>query len=133
LLVRRQLDPPPGTAPELAFYRCAGPVNTPVPELIRVAAARWAIEECLQTEKNEAGLDHYQVAVTGPGTPTSPWPCSPLPTSPPPAHRRSKGGPTSDRSGLIPLTSAEIRRLLAALALTSTACLSNAISWSTWR
>jgi SRSO17 transposase len=36
-------------------------VNTPVPELIRVAAARWAIEECLQTEKNEAGLDHYQV------------------------------------------------------------------------
>jgi SRSO17 transposase len=61
LLVRRQIDPPPGTAPALAFYRCAGPVNTPVPELIRVAAARWAIEECFQTEKNEAGLDHYQV------------------------------------------------------------------------
>jgi hypothetical protein len=36
-------------------------VNTPVPELIRVAAARWAIEECFQTAKNEAGLDHYQV------------------------------------------------------------------------
>jgi SRSO17 transposase len=32
-----------------------------VPELIRVAAARWAIEECFQTAKNEAGLDHYQV------------------------------------------------------------------------
>ncbi len=61
LLVRRQLDPPPGTDPELAFYRCAGPVATPVPELIRVAAARWAIEECFQTAKNEAGLDHYQV------------------------------------------------------------------------
>jgi hypothetical protein len=31
------------------------------------------------------------------------------------------------------LTSNEIRRLLAALALTPTTCLSNAISWSTWR
>lgn len=61
LLVRRQIDPAPGMASELAFYRCAGPVNTPVPELIRVAAARWMIEECIQTAKNEAGLDHYQV------------------------------------------------------------------------
>jgi hypothetical protein len=26
-----------------------------------VAGARWAIEECFQTAKNEAGLDHYQV------------------------------------------------------------------------
>ena len=61
LLVRRQINPPPGKDPELAFYRCAGPAATPVPELIRVAAARWAIEECFQTAKNEAGLDHYQV------------------------------------------------------------------------
>jgi SRSO17 transposase len=61
LLVRRQLSPPPGKAPELAFYRCAGPATTPVPELIRVAGARWAIEECFQTAKNEAGLDQYQV------------------------------------------------------------------------
>lgn len=61
LLVRRQIDPEPGKDPELAFYRCAGPAATPVPELIRVAAARWAIEECFQTAKNEAGLDHYQV------------------------------------------------------------------------
>lgn len=61
LLVRRQIDPGPGKDPELAFYRCAGPAVTPVPELIRVAAARWAIEECFQTAKNEAGLDHYQV------------------------------------------------------------------------
>ena len=61
LLVRRQLDPPPGKNAELAFYRCAGPAATPVPELIRIAAARWAIEECFQTAKNEAGLDHYQV------------------------------------------------------------------------
>src|SRR5918992_1821997 len=61
LLVRRQINPPPGKDPELAFYRCAGPAATPVPELIRVAGARWAIEECFQTAKNEAGLDQYQV------------------------------------------------------------------------
>src|SRR5690606_10996700 len=65
LLVRRQIpsqiNPPSGKDPELAFYRCAGPAATPVPELIRVAGARWAIEECFQTAKNEAGLDQYQV------------------------------------------------------------------------
>jgi SRSO17 transposase len=62
LLVRRQTELPPGkTARELAFYRCAAPARTPLRELIRVAGARWAIEECFQTAKNEAGLDHYQV------------------------------------------------------------------------
>lgn len=62
LLVRRQTDPSPGkTVRELAFYRCAAPTATPLQELVRVAGARWAIEECFQTAKNEAGLDHYQV------------------------------------------------------------------------
>jgi len=61
LLVRRQINPLPGKDPELAFYHCAGPAATPVPELIRIASARWAIEECFQTAKNEAGLDQYQV------------------------------------------------------------------------
>jgi SRSO17 transposase len=61
LLIRRQITPPPDKDPELAYYRCAGPAATPVPELVRIAGARWAIEECFQTAKNEAGLDHYQV------------------------------------------------------------------------
>jgi SRSO17 transposase len=62
LLVRRQTTAPEGkTVRELAFYRCAAPDNTPLRELVRVAGARWAIEECFQTAKNEAGLDHYQV------------------------------------------------------------------------
>ncbi len=47
--------------PERAYYRCAGPATTALRELIRVAGTRWAIEECFQTAKNEAGLDHYQV------------------------------------------------------------------------
>jgi SRSO17 transposase len=67
LLVRQQTDPTADqiaagkTVPERAYYRCAGPAATPLRELIRVAGTRWAIEECFQTAKNEAGLDHYQV------------------------------------------------------------------------
>jgi SRSO17 transposase len=61
LLVRRQTQASPGkTTKDVAFYRCAGPATTPLRELIRVAGARWAIEECFQTAKNEAGLDQYQ-------------------------------------------------------------------------
>lgn len=62
LLVRRQTRPGEGKKyRDLAFYRCAGPQATPLRELIRVAGARWAIEESFQAAKNEAGLDQYQV------------------------------------------------------------------------
>jgi SRSO17 transposase len=57
LLVRRSITDPS----ELAFYRCAGPAETTLTELVRVAGARWTVEECFQQAKNEAGLDHYQV------------------------------------------------------------------------
>jgi SRSO17 transposase len=60
LLVRRQITPT-GVEPELAYYLCCAPATTPDEELIRVAGARWAIEECFQTAKTEVGLDHYQV------------------------------------------------------------------------
>lgn len=30
-------------------------------DLARIAGTRWAIEECFQQAKNEAGLDEYQV------------------------------------------------------------------------
>jgi SRSO17 transposase len=29
---------------------------------VRIAGTRWAIEECFQAAKNQAGLDQYQVA-----------------------------------------------------------------------
>jgi SRSO17 transposase len=57
LLLRRQVEPSPGkTTRELAFYRCAGPATTPLRELIRVAATRWAIEECLCATRRSAVL-----------------------------------------------------------------------------
>ena len=46
---------------EIAFYRCYGRRGTRLRELVRVAGARWAIEESFQTAKNEVGLDQYQV------------------------------------------------------------------------
>ena len=56
LLVRR-----PITGGELAFFTCHAPPGTTLAELVRVAGARWAVEECFQAAKNETGLDHYQV------------------------------------------------------------------------
>ncbi|GGP04707.1 IS701 family transposase [Nonomuraea glycinis] len=61
LLARRSLVPNAKGEREIAYYLCHGPAGTPLEELIRVAGARWAIEECFQAAKNETGLDHYQV------------------------------------------------------------------------
>ncbi|WP_449224217.1 IS701 family transposase [Amycolatopsis speibonae] len=61
LLVRRSLTPNSKGELELAYYLCCAPKGTTDDDLIRVAGARWAVEECFQTAKNEVGLDHYQV------------------------------------------------------------------------
>ncbi|MFF9222118.1 transposase [Streptomyces viridosporus] len=37
------------------------PAGTTLDQLIRIAGARWAIEECFQSAKQECGLDDYQV------------------------------------------------------------------------
>lgn len=57
LLVRRSLADPT----ELAYYVCYGPAATDLADLVRVAGARWAIEECLEEAKGQVGLDHYEV------------------------------------------------------------------------
>ena len=56
LLARRSI-----TTGEIAYYVCYGPRRTRLVDLARIAGARWAIEECFQQAKNEAGLDEYQV------------------------------------------------------------------------
>jgi SRSO17 transposase len=60
-LARRSIPQTPEETPELAFYVCAGPAATTLEQLVAVAGARWAIEECFQAAKNEAGLASYQV------------------------------------------------------------------------
>jgi len=61
LLARRSLTRNSKGEHELAYYLCCAPTGTTDDDLIRVAGARWAVEECFQTAKTEVGLDHYQV------------------------------------------------------------------------
>lgn len=46
---------------ELAFYHCYNPHHARFGDLVTVAGARWPIEECFGSAKNEVGLDNYQV------------------------------------------------------------------------
>jgi SRSO17 transposase len=55
-LIRRSLDDG-----ELAFYHCYNPRREGVGDLVRVAGARWPIEECFESSKGGVGLDDYQV------------------------------------------------------------------------
>ena len=55
-LIRRSLNDG-----ELAFYHCYNPNRAGFGELVHVAGARWPIEECFGSAKNEVGLDDYQV------------------------------------------------------------------------
>jgi SRSO17 transposase len=57
LLIRQSISNPR----ERAYYLCYGPNDTDDEELIRVAGARWAVEECFQTSLGQVGLDEYQV------------------------------------------------------------------------
>jgi SRSO17 transposase len=56
LLVRRSLS-----SGERAYYLCWSPRHAVLAELVKVAGARWAVEETFRAAKNEAALDHYQV------------------------------------------------------------------------
>jgi SRSO17 transposase len=56
LLVRRSIS-----GGELAYYSVHTTSTQPLVELVRVAGARWGVEETFQFAKNETGLDHYQV------------------------------------------------------------------------
>jgi SRSO17 transposase len=57
LLARRSLSDPT----EVAYYRAFGPADTTLEVLVRVAGARWAIEENFEDAKGMVGLDPYEV------------------------------------------------------------------------
>jgi SRSO17 transposase len=57
LLMRRSLT----STSKRAYYRAAGPAQTTLPELVRVAGSRWRIEEGYEQAKGEVGLDQYEV------------------------------------------------------------------------
>jgi SRSO17 transposase len=57
LLIRRNVSDPT----EVAYFACGGPAGTTLQDLVRVAGARWAIEECFELAKGDCGLDEYEV------------------------------------------------------------------------
>lgn len=57
LLVRRTVGEPQ----EMAYYVVSADAETTLEEMVRVAGARWAIEESFETAKGEVGLDQYEV------------------------------------------------------------------------
>lgn len=57
LLIRRSVTDPE----EVAYFACGGPPATTLEELVRVAGARWAIEDLFELAKGDCGLDEYEV------------------------------------------------------------------------
>ncbi|MFJ7243652.1 IS701 family transposase [Kitasatospora sp. NPDC098652] len=57
VLARRSTSDPT----KVAYYIAYAPADATLNELIVVAGARWANEECFQTAKGQCGLDDYQV------------------------------------------------------------------------
>ena len=75
LLARRSVTKPG----ELAYYVCFGLEGTTLEELVRIAGARWAIEECFEEAKGQVGWTSMKCASGTAGAGTSPWPCWPRP------------------------------------------------------
>jgi SRSO17 transposase len=57
ILIRRSLM----DTSKRAYYRAAGPAQTTLAELVRVAGSRWKVEEGFEEAKGEVGLDQYEV------------------------------------------------------------------------
>lgn len=57
LLARRSLEDPE----DMAYFIVSAPEATALETMVRVAGARWAIEECFEVAKGELRLDHYEV------------------------------------------------------------------------
>jgi SRSO17 transposase len=95
---------------ELAFYRCHSPRPAPLPTLVAVAGRRWTIEEAFQAGKGPCGLDQHQVR-----TWTSRYRWTTLTML---AHTFLTAVTISEhphqhsQPGLIPLTLAEVQRLM---------------------
>jgi SRSO17 transposase len=126
LLIRRN-----HTSGELAFYRCWSPDAVSLPELVRVAGRRWAVEECFQTAKDHIGLDHYQVRRW------TPWhrftTLALLALAALTVMTLTTTATITTAAALIPLTLAETRRLFIAFTTTPLTATAHILRWSLWR
>jgi SRSO17 transposase len=129
LLVRR------GSDGELAYYYCWSPRPVPLSTLVRVAAARWQVEESFQLGKDQIGLDHYQCRNW------TPWhrytllamiALAVLVVALARLHGPPVNRPDLD-ADLIPLTVPELRRLVNRLILHPQSDPTPVLAWSNWR
>ncbi len=126
LLIRRH----PGHG-ELAFYRCYAPDPVGLPELVRVAGARWSVEESFQAAKGLTGLDEHQVRRW---TSWRRWTLLAMA-----AHALLAVLAATERAhdpapaGLIALTCNEIARLLNRLVIDPARRIADALTWTHWR
>jgi len=56
VLIRRSVSDPA----EVAYFACGGPPAATLDDLVRVAGARWAIEDLFELAKGDCGLDEYE-------------------------------------------------------------------------
>jgi SRSO17 transposase len=126
LLVRRSLR-----TGELAYYACAGPAGLPLVALVRVAGARWRVEEAFQAGKGLCGLDSHQVRRW---RSWYRWVTLAMLASAflvvATATQRARHPPPL---GLIPLTCNEVQHLFAALVPARVTDTSHRLRWSVWR
>jgi SRSO17 transposase len=132
LVIRRCLDDPD----ELTYYLVFAPLPTSLPTIVQAIGARWHIEEDLQTCK-KLGLDQYEVrSYTGwarhvtlvllayaflVGITAKPRPLGSVAEEPPASL------------SLIPLTTSEVRHLLARLFFPAPTSAPLVCQWSWWR
>ena len=57
LIIKRTL----GNNPEYSFYISNAPVSSRLALFVWLSGARWPIEQCFEEEKNELGMDQYEV------------------------------------------------------------------------
>ncbi len=132
LVFRRCLDSPF----EVAYYLVFAPLATPLPTIVQAIGARWRIEEDLEATK-DLGLDHYEVrSYVG-------WyrhitlvllACAFLVgLCLQDSHHRCAQEEPSSPSPLIPLTTSEVRHLLARLIWPAPTAAPLICRWSWWR
>jgi SRSO17 transposase len=136
LLIRRRISDG-----EYAFYRAHAPRPVPVNELVRVAGARWKIEESFAGGKELAALDEHQVRTW---RSWRRWTVLAMlahaflsvltaaAAAPSPARSDTNDDVEATRLVMIPLTRSEIRRLFSRT-LTVLRTLQQQLHWSQWR
>jgi SRSO17 transposase len=130
LLIRRHPD-----HGELAYYHCCSPDPAPLTELVRVAGARWRIEESFQATKTLTGLDEHQLRRW---TSWRRWTliamlAHALLAALAAAARTTTRDDQPAPAGLIALTCNEIARLINRLTDTPIRSLASVLHWSHWR